>query len=80
MIVADQDVTLVLTGTGDVLTPDHATIGIGSAATTLSAAKALLDTEHDAETIARAGDDDRRRRSASTPTPTSLSKVSKLAK
>src|ERR1043165_3133291 len=29
MIVADKDVTLVLTGPGDVLTPDHAMIAIG---------------------------------------------------
>ncbi len=30
MIVADKTDTLVLTGTGDVLTPDHGVIAIGS--------------------------------------------------
>jgi ATP-dependent HslUV protease subunit HslV len=30
MIVADKRDTLVITGTGDVLTPDHDTIAIGS--------------------------------------------------
>ncbi len=55
MIVADKDVTLVLTGTGDVLTPDHATIAIGSGGNyAYSAALALSEnTEMDAEEIAR---------------------------
>ena len=55
MIVADKDVTLVLTGTGDVLTPDHATIAIGSGGNyAYSAALALSEnTELDAEEIAR---------------------------
>ncbi len=54
MIVADKDVTLVLTGTGDVLEPEHGVMGIGSGGNyALSAAKALLDQELDAEQIAR---------------------------
>ena len=55
MIVADKDVTLVLTGTGDVLTPDHATIAIGSGGNyAYSAALALSEnTDLDAEEIAR---------------------------
>jgi ATP-dependent HslUV protease, peptidase subunit HslV len=54
MLVADRDVTLVLTGTGDVLEPDHDVMGIGSGGMyALSAARALLDQPVDAETIAR---------------------------
>ena len=55
MIVADKDVSLVLTGTGDVLTPDHTTIAIGSGGNyAYSAAQALAEnTELDAEAIAR---------------------------
>ena len=54
MIVADPDETLVLTGTGDVLEPDDAVMGIGSGgAYALAAARALLDTDLDAEGIAR---------------------------
>ena len=54
MIVADKDVTLVLTGTGDVLEPEEGVAGIGSGGTyALAAAKALLDTDADAEAIAR---------------------------
>ena len=54
MIVADKDVSLVLTGTGDVLEPDDAVMGIGSGGVyALAAARALLDTNLDAEEIAR---------------------------
>lgn len=54
MIVADPDVSLVLTGTGDVLEPEKGCMGIGSGGNyALAAARALLDSEHDAETIAR---------------------------
>jgi len=55
MIVADKKVSLVLTGTGDVLTPDHGVIAIGSGGNyALSAALALAkNTEMDAEEIAR---------------------------
>lgn len=54
MLVADRDVTLVLTGTGDVLEPEHDVMGIGSGGSyALAAARALLDQPLDAETIAR---------------------------
>ncbi len=54
MIVADKDVSLVLTGTGDVLEPEHHVMGIGSGGMyALSAARALLDQPLDAEQIAR---------------------------
>ncbi|WP_284541012.1 ATP-dependent protease subunit HslV [Pleomorphomonas sp. T1.2MG-36] len=54
MIVADANVTLVLTGTGDVLEPEGGIAGIGSGGTyALAAARALADSGQDAETIAR---------------------------
>ncbi len=54
MIVADKEVSLVLTGTGDVLEPENGVMGIGSGGNyALAAARALLDTELDAETIVR---------------------------
>jgi len=54
MIVADADETLVLTGNGDVLEPDDNVMGIGSGGNyALAAARALLDTDLDAEAIAR---------------------------
>jgi ATP-dependent HslUV protease subunit HslV len=54
MIVADPDESLVLTGTGDVLEPDDAVMGIGSGGSyALAAARALLDSELGAEEIAR---------------------------
>ena len=54
MIVADASVTLVLTGTGDVLEPEHNVMGIGSGGNyALAAARALLDTDMDAEAIVR---------------------------
>tara|TARA_Y100001970_G_scaffold294127_1_gene447263 strand:- start:112555 stop:113067 length:513 start_codon:yes stop_codon:yes gene_type:complete len=55
MIVADIDVSLVLTGQGDVLEPEGGVIGIGSGGTyALAAAKALIDSkELNAEAIAR---------------------------
>jgi ATP-dependent HslUV protease subunit HslV len=54
MIVADKDVTLVLTGTGDVLEPVGGMAAIGSGGNfALAAARALADSPHDAETIAR---------------------------
>lgn len=53
MIVADKNVTLVLTGNGDVLEPENSVVGIGSGgAYALAAAKALLDTDLSAEEIA----------------------------
>ena len=54
MLVADRDVTLVLTGTGDVLEPEDGVMGIGSGGNyALAAARALLDSRLDAEEIAR---------------------------
>jgi len=54
MIVADKDVTLILTGNGDVLEPASGVAAIGSGGNfALSAAMALFDYEEDAETIAR---------------------------
>lgn len=54
MIVADKDVTLILTGNGDVLEPLHGIAAIGSGGNfALSAARALADYEPDAETLAR---------------------------
>ena len=55
MAVADKDVSLVLTGTGDVLEPEDGLIGIGSGGNyALSAARALIDIEGlEAEAIAR---------------------------
>ncbi len=54
MLVADPKVTLVLTGTGDVLEPEHDVMGIGSGGNyALAAARALMDMDLDAEAIAR---------------------------
>ena len=54
MLVADRETTLVLTGTGDVLEPEGHVMGIGSGGNyALAAARALLDTDAGAETIAR---------------------------
>jgi ATP-dependent HslUV protease subunit HslV len=54
MIVADRKDSLVLTGTGDVLSPDDGVIGIGSGGNyALAAARALVDTDLDAEAVVR---------------------------
>ncbi|WP_341897820.1 ATP-dependent protease subunit HslV [Ferrovibrio terrae] len=55
MAVADKSVSLVLTGTGDVLEPEDGLIGIGSGGNyALAAARALIDRDDmDAEAIAR---------------------------
>ena len=54
MIVADAQVSLVLTGTGDVLEPEFGVMAIGSGGNyALAAARALMDTDKDAEEIAR---------------------------
>ena len=58
MAVADKDVSLLLTGTGDVLEPETSEHGsvmaIGSGGNyALAAARALVDVEPDAETIVR---------------------------
>ncbi|WP_187968969.1 ATP-dependent protease subunit HslV [Aquibium microcysteis] len=54
MLVADRSVTLALTGTGDVLEPEHGVMAIGSGGNyALAAARALMDTDQGAEEIAR---------------------------
>ena len=54
MIVADRQVTLVLTGNGDVLEPEAGVVGIGSGGNyALAAARALADMDLDAEAIVR---------------------------
>ena len=54
MVVADRDVSLVLTGTGDVLEPESGIVGIGSGGNfALAAARALADGPLDAEAIVR---------------------------
>ncbi|HVI29686.1 ATP-dependent protease subunit HslV [Hansschlegelia sp.] len=54
MLVADQNTALVITGNGDVLEPENGVAAIGSGGNyALSAARALIDTEAEAETIVR---------------------------
>jgi ATP-dependent HslUV protease subunit HslV len=55
LAVADAEVSLLVSGTGDVLEPEDGLIGIGSGGNyALSAARALMEaTELDAETVAR---------------------------
>ena len=55
MAVADKSVSLVVSGTGDVLEPEGGLIGIGSGGNyALAAARALIDVEGlDAEAIAK---------------------------
>src|SRR5690554_3086593 len=54
MLVADKNVTLALTGNGDVLEPEQGIMAIGSGGNfALAAAKALVDTDKSAEEIAR---------------------------
>ncbi len=54
MLVADKNVTLALTGLGDVLEPEDGIMAIGSGGNyALAAARALADTDIDAEIIAR---------------------------
>ena len=55
MAVADANVSLIVSGTGDVLEPEDGLIGIGSGGNyALSAARALISRDDlDAETIAR---------------------------
>ena len=55
MAVADKSVSLIVSGTGDVLEPEDGLIGIGSGGNyALAAARALIDVEGlDAETIAK---------------------------
>ncbi len=54
MIVVDENESLVITGTGDVLTPDEGVVAIGSGGNyALAAALALAGTDMDAEDVAR---------------------------
>lgn len=54
MLVADKSVTLCVTGNGDVLEPEDGIMAIGSGGNyALSAARALADTDKNAEEIAR---------------------------
>jgi ATP-dependent HslUV protease subunit HslV len=54
MLVADKTAGLVLTGTGDVLEPEGGVMAIGSGGNyALAAARALVDTDKDAEAIVR---------------------------
>ena len=54
MLVADKSVSLALTGTGDVLEPEHGVMAIGSGGNyALAAARALQDYEADPEKLAR---------------------------
>jgi ATP-dependent HslUV protease, peptidase subunit HslV len=54
LIVTDGSELYVITGAGDVLEPEHHVAAIGSGGNyALAAARALFDTDADAETIAR---------------------------
>jgi ATP-dependent HslUV protease subunit HslV len=54
LLVADESAVYTVTGVGDVLEPDGGVAAIGSGGNyALAAAKALMDTDLDAETIAR---------------------------
>ena len=54
LIVADKETTLVITGSGDVLEPEYPVVAVGSGGNyALSAARALVDYEQDAETLGR---------------------------
>ncbi|MCT8998109.1 ATP-dependent protease subunit HslV [Chelativorans intermedius] len=54
MLVADRNITLALTGTGDVVEPEGGVMAIGSGGNyALAAARALIDTDKSAEEIAR---------------------------
>ncbi|ACG76447.1 heat shock protein HslV [Phenylobacterium zucineum HLK1] len=54
LIVANQEQIFTVTGVGDVLEPEHGVAAIGSGGIfALAAARALVDTDLDAETVAR---------------------------
>jgi len=54
MLVADKEVSLLLSGAGDVLEPEGGVMAIGSGGNyALAAARALADTDSDAEAIVR---------------------------
>ena len=54
LLIADPERTLVLSGTGDVLEPEHGAVAIGSGGNyALAAARAMMDSDRSAEQIAR---------------------------
>ena len=54
LIVSDGRDLLIVTGAGDVLDPEHDVAAIGSGGNyALAAARGLMDSDHDAETVAR---------------------------
>jgi len=54
MLVADKEITLCVTGNGDVLEPEQGVMAIGSGGNyAFAAARALIDSDKDAEEIAR---------------------------
>ena len=53
LIVTDGDLLLIITGAGDVLEPEHDIAAIGSGGNfALAAARAMMDSDQDAHTIA----------------------------
>ena len=54
MAVGDKEKSFIISGTGDVLEPEGDVIGIGSGGNyALAAAKVLMDTELNAEEVAK---------------------------
>ena len=54
LLVADRDSIFTVTGVGDVLEPEHGVAAIGSGGNfALAAGRALMDTDLDAEAVAR---------------------------
>jgi len=54
LIVGDSEATFLITGAGDVLEPEDGVVAVGSGGNyALSAARALMEYEEDAETLAR---------------------------
>ena len=54
MAVADKDNSFIISGSGDVLEPEHGIIAIGSGGNyALAAARAMIDSEKSAEEIAK---------------------------
>ena len=54
MAIGDKEKSFIISGTGDVLEPEGGVIGIGSGGNfALAAAKVLMETELNAEQIAR---------------------------
>ena len=54
MAIGDKEKSFIISGTGDVLEPEGDVIGIGSGGNyALAAAKVLMDTELDAEEVAK---------------------------